>query len=302
MLYCPSKEGFQKQDGVRSTTNLPQHFVIRHTTDEPESPGGHRPQSPVHLPPALFTLPPKATNAVVERNKKAKEVAKKKKKKRRHRHHKPTEVVRGGGTKEGGKAPTVVTDNQELYLGIEDVLPTSLPGNHAHEPVTTVKLTKNRPSIVELREEFRKMAHKPTMSTESGNAAAASSTLAGPSPPSSALRSKPAISLADKVSDKSRETAEKSECRTSGHVTATSSTPGHCDVGRTSGESCTYLVTALVMLGLAAGLVLLLTTLLLDRLEKRAAVSRSVKANTSSRRARPVFGFHSGGLTMPLIQ
>ncbi|XP_065284980.1 uncharacterized protein [Dermacentor albipictus] len=155
MLYHRTEEGALKQDGFRSATNMPQHFVIRHTTDEPEPPGGHRPPSRVQLPPALFTLPPKATDEVVEGNKKAKEVAKKKKKKnkRRRGHHKPTEVVRDGGTKEGGKEPTVVTHNAELYLGNEDVLPMSLPANPAHEPVTTMKLTKDRPSLVELREE-----------------------------------------------------------------------------------------------------------------------------------------------------
>ncbi|XP_065284983.1 uncharacterized protein [Dermacentor albipictus] len=303
MLYHRTEEGALKQDGFRSATNMPQHFVIRHTTDEPEPPGGHRPPSRVQLPPALFTLPPKATDEVVEGNKKAKEVAKKKKKKnkRRRGHHKPTEVVRDGGTKEGGKEPTVVTHNAELYLGNEDVLPMSLPLNPAHEPVTTMKLTKDRPSLVELREEFRKIAHQPTMIPGSGNALAASSTLAGPSSASSALQSKPPVNLADKVSDKSRETAEKSEHRTSGHVTATNSHPGHSDVGTTSGESYAYLITALVMLGLVAGVVLLLTTLLLGR-HKRAAVPGSIKANTSSRRARPVFGFHSGGLSVPLIQ
>ncbi|XP_075547433.1 uncharacterized protein LOC142581873 [Dermacentor variabilis] len=216
------------------------------------------------------------------------------KKKRHHQQRKKPlceDAQQGAQPQKDTKAGMVTEGKEGAKVRNAESLPKPRPAKDSAVPNDPRTLTKLRPSLLALRDAFRKMAPKPKMDMGSRKISVASSMASGPSQAAAAgpPAGRSTIASATRSHQRSRE-GHSTVCigpdksgdhsPTSGRVSASTSTgvrsllKSYTAGNMPSGRSLAFCVAALVVLALAV-LVVILTAILGRMHSKKQAVSSS---------------------------
>lgn len=250
---------------------------------------------------------------------KGQDANRKSKKKRQQQQPKKSvkeDAQRDGQLQKDTKAGKVPEGKEGAKVGNAERLPKSLPAKDSAEPNNPRTLTKLRPSLLALREAFRKLAPKPKMDmggrkisvVSSSMASGPSSPASGPSTPAgrstvvSPIRSHEHSQEGHSIVDIGRN-KNGNQSPTSGHVSPSNSTavrslPRNFSGNITGGRLLAYCVAALVMLAVAVLLVVIMTMIFKRMPSKKQEVSSSVTTVTSPHQVKGGVGADGYDRTM----